>query len=171
MSNARRKFARGAVIAGLAATSVLVGGVAHAAPPPPPDASDLPADRVAVATPALAILLFGDTVLVNVGCAFTSSYVASTMQEFGIAGSGDFADATANGCGEFAAAGGQAILQGMNAIAPAAAINPFVNPQITAFAAAVREFGIAQEAALTPFGPTVASFADGIEFFRGSEPK
>jgi hypothetical protein len=126
---------------------------------------------VAVVSPTMSILLFGDTVFVNIGCAIFSSYAASTMEAFGIAGSGQFADATTDGCGQFAASGGEAILQAMTAVAPAAAINPYVNPGIQAFADATRDFGTAQEAALTPFGPTVASFADSIEFFKGSDPK
>jgi hypothetical protein len=154
--------------------SVGLPGTAHAAqaaPKPPPDAGSLPPQSVAVISPTMKTMLWGDTVFVNIGCEVMTSYAASTMEAFKFSGSGQFADATTDGCGQFASAGGDAIIQGMSAIQPLSVANPYMNPGIQGFADAVRAFGQAYDEGLTPFGPTVASLGNSIEFFKGSDPK
>jgi hypothetical protein len=161
-----------AVMAGVA--SVGVGGTAHAAvaaPKPPPDAASLPPQSVAVVSPTMKAMLWGDTVFVNIGCEVMTSYAASTMEALKLSGSGQFADATTDGCGQFASAGGDLIIQGMSAVQPLAAVNTYLNPGIQGFADAVRGFGQTYDEGLTPFGPTVSSFGNSIEFFKGSDPK
>jgi len=126
---------------------------------------------VAVVSPAMSTMLWGSTVFVSIGCAYGTAEMASTMNGLGSDDSSDLAGAVTDGCARYSSASGQAILQGMQAVQPLTAINPYVNPGIAAFSAAVADFGRTHDAVLTPFGPTVQTFANSIDFFRGTDPK
>ena len=155
------------VVLGVAvAASLLIQTPAHA----DDRGNEKPPARAAVVGPTLNMFAWGSGVGGPIMCSLMANSIAGTaagVKELSAAVSPAVSQFTAQ-CAANAAEGGK-FFGGLNdAVTPAAAINPHLNPLLEAFAQIVEGLGKQFGPSLAPFGPAVVSLGADIRFFKGS---
>jgi hypothetical protein len=127
------------------------------------------AAKPAVIYPLLEFFQFGDEIGAPIVCGTGSSLIGSGAAYFGVAKSANGAiNAINNGCAVVVKNGDKFIDEGIKESSSASALNPFVDPVISASGKSVQEFGTKYGSALNPLGPTIAGAGATIDFFEGS---
>jgi hypothetical protein len=126
------------------------------------------AEAPVVIGPLLQIFTFGADVGVPTGCQAGSAALGSGSAELGFAQQAAPVVAAVNtGCDTFQAQADKYIAIGNARSAPAAALNPYVNPMIGQAAASTDQLAADYGPALAPFGGTLAGVGATLNFFQG----
>jgi len=118
--------------------------------------------------PLLQVFTFGADVGVPTGCEAGKAALGSGFAEFGLAQqAAPVIEAVATGCDTFQLQGEKYIAVGNKMSAPAAALNPYVNPMLGQAADSANGFSAGYGSALAPFSATLAGLGGTINFFQG----
>jgi hypothetical protein len=175
---ARRRLARGAVLAATTATLVLAASpafaitdapsVLHAQPATSPSSSGSSDEKPAVVGPTLDFFGFGAGIGLPLVCQAGTSAIGSGAGAAGVAGqAGPVIGKVNNGCDLASTQGVRFVAKGQQAAKPLNVINPYANNALEAAAGAVEQYGAQYNDTLAPFGPTVRGSGATLRWFEG----